>query len=170
MSYIKIFLKIYLFLPKITGKNQINEVETLQFINNIKENTPVKVFIFFFKDSNFFENFKKTPITDMLEVVKDLSYFYYLNERFFLLTPEKIELVGGQISKKILLHNCYALIGICIFVVSFDGTYEQILFIPDKDNNDKNLLFVIESKKILVKNGILSKFEINNIINKIKKS
>lgn len=170
MFYKKDFYKIFFFLLNINYQATINNIETLQYINNIKENIPIKVFVFFFKDTNFFENFKKTSPKDFLEIIKDLSYFYYLNENFLLLPPEKIELVGGQISQKILLHNCDALIGICIFVISFDGVYKKTMFIPGDKEINKNLLFIIESNNIIVKNGILSSFEINNIINKIKKS
>lgn len=146
------------------------KIETLQYVNNIKENLPIKIFIFFFKDEDYFNNFKKNSIDNFMEIIKDLPYFYYLNENFLLLPPEKIELVSGEVSKKLLLHNCNPLVGIGLFIISFNGIYKKILFIPGDETMKKNLLFIIESNNIIVKNGILSTFEVNNIINKIRKS
>jgi hypothetical protein len=163
-------LLIFCCLLNVQSGEKMNSIDTLQYINNIKENIPLKIFIFFFKDKEAFQNFKKTSISDFMEIIKDLSYFYNLHKNFLLIAPAQLELVGGGISQKILLHNFNSLVGIGIFIISFNGKYQKSLFISDNEDFKKNFLFIIEDDKILIKNGVLSPFEENTIINKIKKS
>jgi hypothetical protein len=147
------------------------KIETIQIINNSGAKTPLKVFIFFFKDFNGFQQMKEKNNNDLIEVIKDIGYFYYFNRNYLLLKPIKIELVEGEISKKIVLHNSEGnLLGIFIFFITFDGNFQKTFLIPGDSEGNKNMLLVLEDGKIIIRNGIFSKNDMNNIINNIKKS
>jgi hypothetical protein len=147
------------------------KIETIQIINNLKIQTPIKAFIFFFKDITGMEQIKEKDNNDLLEIIKDIKYFYYFNKGYLLTKPIKIELVEGEISKKIILHNSQEnLKGIFIFFISFDGVFQKTFFIPGDNDGCKNMIIFLENNKIVVKNGLFTKKNKNNIINNIKKS
>ena len=153
-----------LYTPVICNyKSPLKNLETLQFINNTKtQKKPLKIFLFLIENNEFLDKLQKTPKDELLKIIRDIDYFSYENRLFLLLPPPVIEINNGEITQKLLIsYNRRALVGIAIWVVSFDGTYLQTYFIPGdyKEIQKSNLLFIISDEKIYLEYGVLSQWQ-----------
>lgn len=158
------FLFFFSYISYNNEKNSLlpfKNLETIQFINNCKNNNqPLKIFIFFILNKEFLDYLSNLSNEDIFTILKDVEYYSY-HYRFALLLPiELVHLPYSEVSRKILIHhNNKSLVGLGIIVVSFDGTFLLTSFIPSKrysNLNVTNLLFIINDNDILIKEGILS--------------